>query len=138
MDASGEEPFWLESFEQQLANLPAGAPLRHFYETSAEQLRAGVPFCREGIQRRQQCVYFVPHSGVPDLLRSLRASGMRNTKRALERGELVPVTTRDVYIRDGRFSPAAMLDYLRGRAAQAKRDNYTGLRVAGQLDLVLQ
>src|SRR6202521_3530261 len=27
MDASGEEPFWLESFEEQLANLPAGAPL---------------------------------------------------------------------------------------------------------------
>src|ERR1700730_3894929 len=138
MDASGEEPFWLESFEEQLANLPASAYLCQCYETSGEQLRAVVPFCREGIQRRQQCVYFVPPSGVPDFLRSLRASGIHNTKRALERGALVPVTTRDGYIRDGRFSPAAMLAYLRDRPAQAKRDHYAGMRVASQMDWVLQ
>jgi PAS domain S-box-containing protein len=138
MNPSGEEPFWFETFEQQLANLPAGAHLCQFYQSPAERLQAVIPFCREGIRRRQQCVCFVPDSGVQDLLRSLRTSGMRQTRTALERRQLVPITTRDPYFVDGHFSPEAMLDYLGTLAAQAKRDNYAGLRVAGQMDWVLQ
>jgi hypothetical protein len=60
MDPSGEESFWFETFEEQLANLPAGAHLCQFYRTPAEQRRAVVPFCREGIRQRQQCMYFAP------------------------------------------------------------------------------
>ena len=126
MDPSGEEPFWFETFEQQLAKLPAGAHLCQFYQSPAERLQAVIPFCREGIRRRQQCVCFVPDSGVQDLLRSLRTSGMRQTRTALERRQLVPVTTRDSYFVDGHFSPEAMFDFLGNLAAQAQRRWQTG------------
>ena len=130
-----KEPFfWFETFEQQLARYPpVGAHLCQFYQSPAERLQAVVPFCREGMRRRQRCaVRFLPDSGVQDLSRALRSSGVRQTRTALERGQLVPVTTRDLYFVDGHFSPEAMFDNLRNLAAQAKRDNYTGLRVAGQ------
>jgi PAS domain S-box-containing protein len=136
--SANEEPRWSDTFEQQLANLPAGSHLCHFYDTPDERLQASVPFCREGLRRKQRCVCFLPPAGVPALVRALRTAGVRQPKRALERGDLVPITTREPYVRDDRFAPEAMRAYLDHLATQAEGANKAALRVVGQMDWVLE
>src|SRR5438876_2123460 len=111
MNQLREEPFWYETFQAQVANLPAGAHLCQIYRTADEQLECALTFCSGGIRRNQQCLYIASPQRGRELLRSMQASGqVVNTIRG--RFELVVKTTREVYARDGHFSPEAMLDYL--------------------------
>ena len=132
MDVSGEEPFWLESFEKQLANLPAGAHLCQFYETSAEQLHAVVPFCREGIQRRQQMrllratlgcagpfalttrLWYTQHKAST---RTRRAGSRHYPRRLHPRWPLLSSGDAGLSSRSGRPSQARQLHGLAGRRA---------------------
>ncbi len=132
-----EEPFWSETFQAQVANLPAGAHLCQVYRTIVEQLECAVTFCRGGIRRNQQCLYLARPRRARKLLRSIQATGQR-INAVPGRFELIVQSSRDSYARDGHFSPEAMLDYLRWQADQARRGGFTGLRVAAQMDWVLQ
>src|SRR5258708_34618689 len=132
-----EEPFWSETFQAQVANLPAGAHLCQVYRTIVEQLECAVTFCRGGIRRNQQCLYLARPRRARKLLRSIQATGQR-INAVPGRFELIVQSSRDSYARDGHFSPEAMLDYLRWQADQASPGGFTGLPVAPQIDWVLQ
>ena len=110
MNQLSEEPFWYETFQAQVANLPAGAHLCQIYRTADEQLDCALTFCSGGIRRNQQCLYIASPQRGRELLRSMQASGqVVNTIRG--RFELVDVGNagavealiRDTAAREGRL-----------------------------------
>src|SRR5919202_1245894 len=138
MDTPREERLWLgaETFQDQLAKLPAGAHLCLIYDTPAEQMEALVWYCREGLARGEQCRCFADAATVEAVLRSLQAQGVY-TDAEMDRGALVAFTARDAYLRDGRFDPEAMLRLHRGMADRARADGFSGSRVAGEMRWML-
>jgi PAS domain S-box-containing protein len=123
---------WADTLERQLVNLNVGAHVCPLYESAEEQLRALVPFFRAGIQQGEQCVYVADRANVDEL----RANGV-GTQSQLEDRVVVVFTSRETYLRDGRFDPQTMIDFWRAADHRARLDGFRGIRVVGEMSWAL-
>ena len=121
-----------ETLERQLASLQAGAHVCPIYSSPDERLVQLVPYFKTGIVRGEQCLYIADDASVD----ALRASGIGSDE-DLARGLLVTLTTRESYLRDGRFDPDRMFEFWAERLEAARAAGFAGLRVTGETSWAL-
>jgi PAS domain S-box-containing protein len=121
-----------ETLWQQLAGLGAGAHVCPLYETPGQRMGALVPYFRAGLARGEQCLYIADDASVDDL----RAHGIGSDE-DLARAALVVLSTRETYLRNGRFDADQMIELLSARLAEAQAAGFAGLRVAGEMSWAL-
>jgi signal transduction histidine kinase len=124
------------TLDQQVGEMGPGDHICLIYETFEEQVRALVPFVRDGLERGERCVYIVDENTAEDVSAAM-ASGGLDVDRELSRDALRFNTKRDSYLATGEFVPAAMIDFLREAEAEALKDGFTGLRITGEMTWAL-
>ncbi len=119
----------------QLSELGPGDHLCCIYE-SEEQHRAVVtPFMKRGLEADERVLYIVDERSPETILGYLSAEGVP-VERHLAEGKLVLLSPEESSLRDGRFSPEAMIDLLRSETERALADGYAALRVTGEMTWV--
>jgi signal transduction histidine kinase len=106
------------------------------YESDAEKLDALVLFVKVALEQRNRFFYVADSAGTQDVRQALRAQGV-DVDRAAERGAFTLATDREVYLAAGEFDPEAMIALAKGAAAQAVRDGFDGLGIAGEMSWAL-
>jgi hypothetical protein len=101
------------------------------YETEEEKARTLVAFVREGLARRERCLYIAVAAEQERFLALLEAEGVA-TEPALERGELVLASQGETYLRTGRFDADDVISLLEGLTDRALADGFVGLRATGE------
>jgi signal transduction histidine kinase len=112
------------------SNLRAGDHLCAIYDTDAEWLGSAVPYFREGLARREACVYVASEKNSMHLEVALRAAGI-DVDAQRRRGALRFATPEATYLRPGHFDPDVMIALWQELIDAASAEGYTNLRVAG-------
>jgi hypothetical protein len=115
----------------KLGALRASGHLCFPYESEDEKRTTLVAFVRDGLARRERCVYIGAPADQSELLRSLETAGV-GVAPALERGALVLKTQAETYLRTGRFDPDDAIRVLEELVESAVADGYAGLRGTGE------
>lgn len=106
------------------------------YESREEQLAAVMPFMRIGLERGERCVYIADDNTVATVIEAMRAEGI-DVDVALDSGALSVITKHETYLKEGRFDPEWMINFLKESAAVAKADGYSALRATGEMTWML-
>jgi signal transduction histidine kinase len=121
----------MEPATAPLAGLRASGHLCFPYESEDERRRVLVAFVREGLERRDRCVYIGLPDEQSDFLDALGDAGV-DTQRALARGALVLATQAETYLRSGAFDPEDSLALMTDLTDRALADGFAGVRVTGE------
>ena len=105
--------------EDSLCDLGAHDHLCLIYESREEQLRAMIPFVRQGLERGDRCLYAADGSTAAAVSDAMRTGGVP-VDEAVRKGALVVAGYRDIYLAPGRFDPDAVLDFAAGAGHQAR------------------
>jgi hypothetical protein len=115
----------------KLEALSTGGHLCFPYESAGEKRLTVVTFIRGGLARRERCLYIGAPAEQADLMAALASAGVE-AERELARGSLVLATTRDTYLRTGRFDGDDALAVMEGLVDRALADGFAGLRATGE------
>ncbi len=122
--------------EQELSKLKQGDHVCSCYENTAEQLAVAVPFIIDGLVRGERCIYIADDRTIEEVVQALAAAGV-DVAQERQRDALRLLTRQDTCLRDGKFSPEAMIDTIRQAEAEALTDGFTGLRQIGEMTWLL-
>lgn len=114
-------------------------PGDHFcgvYRTDEDHRAVAVSFIRNGIDRNERIFYIVNVQTAAELKSILASSGI-DGEALQKKGQLVIMTAKEAYLREGEFDPDRMLRLLREETAKALRDGYTALAVTGEMTWAL-
>jgi PAS domain S-box-containing protein len=134
--AARAESLWPDLLERQLENAGPGTHICPIYSDPADRLRVLVAFFGGGLARGEQCLYIADPDRATEVAHALQALGPPASTEA-DRGGLVLVTTRDLYVRNGHFDPQAMFQLHATMDERARRSGYSALRIAGEMSWVL-
>ena len=95
-------------------------------------MRSVVPFLREGIRGREQCMYLGDAPRTTDLLSALESTEV-DAQALINEGRLLLGTSQQVYLRSGRFDPNATIAFFQATAEHARQSGWAGLRVVGDM-----
>jgi len=124
--------------ERQLRNLKQGDHVCHIYENTSDQLAAAVPFIKDGLARKERCIYIVEGRPFEELVvEALSVAGV-DVDKERERGALRILTKRDSHLPSGKFLPEAMIAFWRHAEIDALADGFSGLRGIGEMSWTLR
>lgn len=106
------------------------------YESLEEQLAAVIPFIRAGLERHERCLYVADDNSVEVVLSALRTGGI-DVDGATASGALAVITKREAYLKEGRFDPDWMINFIRQAAEEATAAGFKALRGTGEMTWVL-
>jgi hypothetical protein len=106
------------------------------YETPEEQFSAIAPFVRFGLERGERNLYVADENAASRVLESLRLRGI-DVDAAIGVGALTTATTREAYLRGGRFDPDGMIHFLGEAVDSAKAAGFSALRITGEMTWAL-
>jgi hypothetical protein len=110
---------------------PAGSHMCFVYDSEEERRRVMAKYLAAGVDTGERVAYFAD-PGVEEALHWLAEAGVAAAP--AESGQQVHVSVAQaVYCPDGRFSPEAMFDTLRGFRREADEAGYSGGRVSGEM-----
>ncbi|HEX3582655.1 MAG TPA: MEDS domain-containing protein [Thermoanaerobaculia bacterium] len=125
-----------------METLPAIAGMRpgdHYcgiYRTDEDQRRLTIDFVRDGVARNEKMFYIVNIQSAEQLCATMRQAGI-DVDSLVEKGQLVIVTAKDAYLREGCFDPEKMIQLLREEVRKAEEEGYTALRATGEMTWAL-
>jgi signal transduction histidine kinase/ActR/RegA family two-component response regulator len=122
--------------DRQIARLKPGDHLCLIYDRAAEPTAALVSLFRAGLAAGERCL-FVGHRASGRRLEQALAERRVPVGAERDRGALVLMTEREVWLPGGRFEPGAALDLLRQAEQQALEDGFSGLRATWDLTWAL-
>ena len=114
----------------------AGDHIVFIYEETRELAAFAAPFIKEGLARREVCVYIVDDLERADVTEALTAGGV-DVDRESQRGALLLVNAEE-HAGPPPFDPMRLVETIRGRAAEARSSGFAGLRIAGQMTWALK
>ncbi|HVU50566.1 MAG TPA: MEDS domain-containing protein [Polyangia bacterium] len=114
-----------------LGGLRASGHLCFPYETEDERRRTVVAFVREGLARRERCLYIAAEAEQRAFRAELEAAGVDAT-REVGRGALVLAAQGETYLRSGRFDPDDALALMESLTDRALADGFVGLRATAE------
>ncbi|HYG62126.1 MAG TPA: MEDS domain-containing protein [Thermoanaerobaculia bacterium] len=123
--------------ERRVARLRHGDHLCLIYDAVQEQTAALVAFVKGGLAAGDRCLFVGHPVSGSRLERALAEAGVRAGREA-ERGALVLLSDREMWLPAGRFEPGAVMDLLRQAEQQALDDGFSGLRASWDLGWVLE
>lgn len=106
------------------------------YNSREEQLAAVIPFIKIGMECGERCVYIADDNTVATVMDAMREQGI-DVDKAVESGALSVITKREAYLKEGRFDPDWMIDFLKDAVAAAKADGFSALRATGEMTWML-
>jgi signal transduction histidine kinase len=122
---------WMDLSDATLGGLRASGHLCFPYESEDERRRTVVAFVRQGLARRERCVYIATEAEQRDFVAALEAAGVP-AAREVERGALRFLSRTETYMRTGRFDPDDALALMEGLTDQAVADGFVGLRATAE------
>jgi PAS domain S-box-containing protein len=139
------------SFQEKIVNVEESSTnpfqgfreLRHgdhlccIYETEEEHRSILAPFIRHGLQINEKVIYVVDAHTAENILGCLSAEGLKPDE-YLPKKQLVILSARDSYLKDGSFDPDAMIGMLRDETETAISEGFSALRVTGEMSWALK
>ena len=114
----------------------AGDHILFIYEETPELAAFAVPYLKEGLARREQCVYIVDDLERAEVTAALAAGGV-DLDREGQRGALLLINAEE-HAGPPPFDPVRLVESIRGKAAEARSSGFAGLRIAGQMTWTLK
>jgi hypothetical protein len=106
------------------------------YRTDEDHRAVIVDFIKEGIARNEKMFYLVNLQTAEQLRTTLTAAGI-DVQGLLDKGQLVILTAKEAYLRDGQFDPDRMITLLGEEADKAVAEGYAALRATGEMTWAL-
>lgn len=125
-----EIPTLADAFRQS----SAGEHYCLIVEAPEEQLGVTGLFFAAGRARDERCIYVAEIARRDKVLAAFRELGFESD---LQRRAVEVLTQEEVYLRNGRFDPEAMLSLIDRRIVDARADGFTGFRVSGEMTWIL-
>lgn len=116
---------------ETLLNARLGEHYCHIYEADP-QLDAIAAFLERGLERYEKCVYIGDAASLSAAVETFRNQGIDIPALTLS-GQLEIVGGDTFFIKEGRFAPDAMVDFLRFAAEFAIGRGYGGLRAVEEM-----
>jgi hypothetical protein len=101
-----------------------------------EQLVAAVEYIREGLERKERCLY-VCCDRSPDEFRAALREAQIAADAEEARGALILLTKHEGHLQGGTFDPDRMIAMLQRALKDALKAGYTGLRAGGDMSWLL-
>jgi hypothetical protein len=106
------------------------------FRSDEEHRAVIVDFVRDGVARNEKIIYIVNVHSV-DQVRSMLGSAGIEIDALIDKGQVVLLTAREAYLRDGEFVPDKMLTLLVDETDKAVSEGYAGLRGTGEMTWAL-
>lgn len=119
--------------------VPLLQPGDHFcgvYRSDHDHRRVAIEVIRNAVARDDRILYLVDAHTAAELKRVLSAASI-DVEHLLARGQLVIMTAKEAYFRDGEFDPEKMLRLLATESERAKSDGFAALAVTGEMTWAL-
>jgi hypothetical protein len=106
------------------------------FSSPEEQQTAAIEYIRQGLQRRERCLYVCGEQTLDEFRRALTAAGI-DVATEEQRRALVLLTKEDGHLKGGSFSASRMISLLREAVERALEDGFEGLCAAGDMTWIL-
>lgn len=126
----------MDAILPSLARMRAGDHYCGIYRTDEDHRRLVIDFVRVGIEKREKMLYIVNIQTAAQLRQTLLTAGL-DPDGLVERGQLLMLTAKEAYLKDGEFEPDKMIAMLRDETEQALAEGYSALRITGEMTWAL-
>jgi DcmR-like sensory protein len=106
------------------------------YRTDEDWKAVVTDFVREGVTRNEKIIYLVNVTTVDQLKQTLASVGLE-VEALIDKGQLVIITAKEAYLKDGQFEPDRMIQMLSDETDKALAEGYTALRATGEMTWAL-
>lgn len=106
------------------------------YRSDEDHRAVIVDFIKAGVARNEKMFYLVNLQSAEQLRAKLTAAGI-DVQALLDKGQLVILTAKEAYLRDGQFDPDRMMALLGEEADKAVAEGYAALRATGEMTWAL-
>ncbi len=106
------------------------------YRTDEDQRAIIIDFVREGAARNEKMFYLVNIQSAEQLRDTLAAAGIA-VDELLAKGQLMILTAKEAYLKDGQFDPDKMIKLLSDETEKALAEGYSALRATGEMTWAL-
>src|SRR5215472_6679838 len=131
------DPFFLSlsgtmacELEREIHRLSLGQHLCHVYEDPAATSLIMVPYFKDGLERRERCLYLADSEDHRREVADALARAGVDVEDQVQRGGLRFVNAADAF--PVPFQPQPMLDFIIGSVREALADGFVGLRLCGE------
>ena len=119
-----------------IAHMQPGDHYCGIYRTDEDHRAIIVDFVRDGVARKEKMFYLVNLQTAAQLRATLEQAGIAVAD-LIETGQLVIMTAKEAYLRDGQFDPDKMIELLADETDRALTEGYTALRATGEMTWAL-
>ena len=119
-----------------IARMQPGDHYCGIYRTDDDHRAIIADFVREGVARNEKMFYLVNLQTTEQLRATLSAAGIE-VDALVDKGQLVIMTAKEAYLRDGQFDPDRMIKLLSDETDKALAEGYTALRATGEMTWAL-
>jgi hypothetical protein len=123
---------FLMGYELVESEIKQGEHLCSFYENKTEQFQIVIPFIVHGLANKEKCLYIADENTVQEVKAGLLMHGV-DVEQCLSSGQLTILTSKQSYLRPGRFILDDMMIQLDSFVNDAEKEGYTGARASGEL-----
>jgi hypothetical protein len=106
------------------------------YTNKAEQMAVAVPFFKEGLTRRECCVYVADDQTTGEVEAAFHEQGI-DVRGLGEQGALQVLTKYDTFLRYARFEPSIMIEFMDKLVNKSIQQGFAGLRFASEMTWAL-
>ncbi|NQU99456.1 MAG: MEDS domain-containing protein [Parcubacteria group bacterium] len=122
---------------KKIEGIALGDHVCSIYKNKEEQFSTVVPFIKKGLDNHQKCAYIVDENSKEEVIAELDKRGI-DSKKYIKTNQLLLLTKRETYLKDGFFDPDKMIVLLKKTEKSALEEGYSGLRVTGEMTWVLE
>ncbi|MFW5898432.1 MAG: MEDS domain-containing protein, partial [Candidatus Saliniplasma sp.] len=124
-----------EKLKRKLEEQVLGSHMCCIYRNKNEQLSLASNYILMGLKRGERCVYIVDDRTKEEVIEALRGLEVE-IERYIDSRQLVFLTKKNSYLKDGYFDPDEMIELLRKNEESALKEGFKGLRVTGEMTWV--
>ncbi len=121
-----------KKLEEEFRKQSLGTHMCCLYRNKEEQLSALSSFMSLGTERNEKCLYIVDDRTKEEVIKAFKSLNFE-VEKFLKSGQFEFMTKSESYLRNGYFDPDKMIDLLNESQNRALKENYTGLRVTGEM-----
>lgn len=119
-----------------LNDLDFGDHLCLIYRSRQEQFSVVAPFIRQGLEKKEKCLYIADDRTVQEVKDVLAQEGI-DVQAYLDSGQLHLLVKEQAYVKDGYFDPDKMITLLAESTEVALQEGFQGLRATGEMTWII-
>jgi hypothetical protein len=119
-----------------IARMDSGDHYCGIYRTDDDHRAIIVDYIREGVRKQEKMFYIVNIQTAAQLKATLAQANI-DVDELVDSRQLVILTAKEAYLRDGQFDPDKMISLLGEETENALAEGYTALRATGEMTWAL-